>query len=289
MAARPTLAPFPGGIGADVVAIDLGHELDAAQLEVIRDAWHRHLVLRFRGQSLTDEQLMAFSARLGELDRAPKRSATATPIVGIADYVLTVSNVVENGKPIGELGDAEASWHQDMTYNDKPPVGALLYALELPPRGGDTSFCDLYRAYETLDPALQERVRSLSCIHDITLDSAGRPRKGHTPTTDPRESKGAVHPLVRVHPRTGRRHLYLGRRKWAYVPTLSLEDSEAVLDAIWAHCARPEFHWTQRWELGDLILWDNRCTMHRRDSFPSDSRRVLHRTQLRTDELPQAA
>jgi taurine dioxygenase len=202
--------------------------------------------------------------------------------------VLTISNVVENGKPIGELGDAEAAWHQDMTYNESPPVGAFLYAIELPPRGGDTSFCNLYRAYETLEPSLQQQVQSLACIHDITLDSAGRPRKGYTPTTDPRQAQGALHPLVLEHPRTRRRHLYLGRRKWAYVPGLSLEDSEALLDAIWAHCARAEFHWTQNWQLGDLILWDNRCTMHRRDAFPADSRRVLHRTQLRNDEAPAA-
>lgn len=284
MTPLPRITPGAAGIGADVTDIDLSTPPDDAAMDAIRAAWHRHLVLRFRGQSLTDEQLIAFSTRLGELDRAPKRSATAVPVEGVADYVLTISNVVENGKPIGELGDAEASWHQDMTYNPAPPVGALLYALELPPRGGDTSFCDLYRAYETLDPALQERARSLACIHDITLDSAGRPRKGYAPTTDPRQAQGALHPLVMQHPRTGRSHLYLGRRKWAYVPGLSLADSEALLDAIWAHCNRPEFHWTQRWALGDLILWDNRCTMHRRDGFPGDSRRVLHRTQLRTDE-----
>lgn len=282
--ALPTITPADEGFGADVTGIDLSQPLEAAQVEAIREAWYRHLVLRFRGQQLTDEQLIAFSARLGTLDRAPKRSATAVPVEGVAEYVLTISNVVENGKPIGELGDAEASWHQDMTYNESPPVGAVLYAIELPGQGGDTSFCDLYRAYETLEPLVKQQVESLSCIHDITLDSAGRPRKGYTPTTDPRQAQGALHPLVLRHPRTGRPHLYLGRRKWAYIPGLTLEESEALLDAIWAHCTRPEFHWTQRWEVGDLILWDNRCTMHRRDGFPADSRRVLHRTQLRNDD-----
>ena len=288
MTALPIIVPSEASLGADVVGIDLAQPLEAAQMAAIRDAWHRHLVLRFREQSLTDEQLMAFSMQFGALDRAPKRSATAVPVEGVADYVLTISNVIENGKPIGELGDAEAAWHQDMTYNESPPVGAFLYAIELPDRGGDTSFCDLYSAYETLDPSLQRQVQSLACIHDITLDSAGRPRKGYVPTTDPRNAQGAAHPLVLEHPRTRRRHLYLGRRKWAYLPGLSLEESEAILDAVWAHCARPEFHWTQTWQLGDLILWDNRCTMHRRDGFPADSRRVLHRTQLRNDDVRTA-
>lgn len=288
MPALPTIVPANASLGADVLGLDLSQPLDATQVDAIREAWHRHLVLRFRGQALTDEQLMAFSMHFGGLDRAPKRSATAVPIEGVADYVLTISNVIENGKPIGELGDAEAAWHQDMTYNESPPVGAFLYAIELPDRGGDTSFCDLYRAYETLEPTLQRRVQSLSCIHDITLDSAGRPRKGYTPTTDPRQAQGALHPLVLEHPRTHRRHLFLGRRKWAYVPGLSLDESEAILDAVWAHCARPAFHWTQTWQLGDLILWDNRCTMHRRDGFAADSRRVLHRTQLRHDDPPTA-
>jgi taurine dioxygenase len=271
------------GIGADVSGVNLAQPLSADQVRVIKQAWYAHYVLRFRRQRLTDAQLVAFTRNLGVLDVAPKRSATATFDTPESDYVLTISNVVLDGKPIGELGDSEAFWHQDMTYHTHPPVGAALYALELPPSGGNTQFCDLYRAYETLPPELCERIETLGCVHDITLDSSGRLRKGHVPTTDPRNAQGPVHPLVMVHPHTGRRHLYLGRRPFAYIPGLSLDDSEDLLNQLWRHCAEPELHWTQVWELGDLVLWDNRCTMHRRDAFDSATRRVLHRTQLTSD------
>lgn len=277
------VTPSGHGIGADLSGVDLAQPLSAPQVQVIKQAWYAHYVIRFRRQQLTDAQLVAFTRCLGVLDVAPKRSATAVFDTPESDYVLTISNVVLDGKPIGELGDSEAFWHQDMTYHPHPPVGAALYALELPPTGGNTQFCDLYRAYETLPPELGERVEALGCVHDITRDSSGRLRKGHVPTTDPRGAQGPVHPLVAVHPHTGRRHLYLGRRPFAYVPGLSLEDSEALLNQLWQHCAKPELLWTQVWELGDLVLWDNRCTMHRRDAFDPATRRVMHRTQLTSD------
>lgn len=280
---RPRIVPSGKGIGADVFDVRLDEELDAQAIADIKAAWYQHLVLRFRGQQLSDADLIAFTRRLGVLDRAPARSASRLLGVPEEEYVIIISNVKENGQPIGELGDSEAFWHQDMTYHEKPPVGAALYALEIPPSGGNTQFCDLYQAYETLPADLRQRVDGLSCIHDITLDSSGRPRKGHEPTTDPRQAKGPTHPLVHTHPHTKRRHLMLGRRPFAYIPGLSLEDSEALLDALWAHVRQPAFHWTQEWQLGDLILWDNRCTMHRRDSFDPSTRRVMHRTQLASD------
>lgn len=280
---RIEVKPSGRELGADIVGVDLSQPLDDSVVQTIKQAWHDHLVIRLRGQRLTDQQLIDFTRHLGTLDAAPKRSATATFDTPESDYVLTISNVVENGKPIGELGDAEAFWHQDMTYHPNPPVGAALYALELPSEGGNTEFCNLYRAYETLPDALRERVDALSCIHDISLDSSGRPRKGYEPTTDPRKAQGPAHPLVREHTRTGRKHLYLGRRPFAYIPTLSLEDSEDLLNQLWKHATDPQLKWTQVWELGDIVLWDNRCTMHRRDSFDSSARRVMHRTQLAAD------
>ena len=278
-----SVTPSGRGIGADIHGVDLSQPLNPDRVAAIKQAWYTHHVLRFRGQRITDAQLVAFTRSLGQLDAAPKRSATAHFDTPESDYVLTISNVVQDGKPIGELGDSEAFWHQDMTYHPHPPVGAALYALELPPSGGNTEFCNLYRAYDTLPAALRERIKDLGCVHDITRDSSGRLRKGHVPTTDPRQAQGPVHPLVMTHPRTGRKHLYLGRRPFAYIPGLSLEDSEALIDTLWAHCADPELKWTQVWELGDLVLWDNRCTMHRRDSFDPSTRRVMHRTQLTAD------
>jgi taurine dioxygenase len=277
------VVPSGRGIGADIVGMDLRKPVDDATAQAVKRAWYDHMVLRFRGQELSDAELVAFTSRLGKLDAAPKRSATQHLDTAEAAYVLTISNVVENGKPIGELGDAEAYWHQDMTYHPHPPAGAALYSLEIPPSGGNTEFCNLYAAWDTLPTDLQQRAESLSCIHDISLDSAGRPRKGYEPTTDPRKAQGPTHPLVRRHPRTGRKHLFLGRRPFAYIPGLELEESERMLDALWSHCAQPELRWTQVWKRGDVILWDNRCTMHRRDAFDPSTRRVMHRTQLADD------
>jgi taurine dioxygenase len=275
--------PSGASLGTDIVGLDLSQELDDRTVAEFKEAWYRHLVLRVRGQRLSDAALVAFTKQLGVLDLAPKRSATESFDTPESAHVTTISNVLHNGKAIGELGDAEAFWHQDMTYQPTPPAGAALYALEIPPEGGNTEFCDLYKAYETLPHSLQQKVEKLSCIHDISFDSSGRPRKGYTPTTDPRNAQGPQHPLVRRHPKTERKHLYLGRRLFAYIPTLSLEESEDVLNQLWDHSTSPEMKWTQVWKVGDLILWDNRCTMHRRDAFDPASRRVMHRTQLAVD------
>jgi taurine dioxygenase len=239
-------------------------------------------VLRFRGQSLTDDQLMAFSRNFGALDRNP-RQAKGEARDTAADHVLVISNVLEQGKPIGGLGNYESKWHTDMSYVDVPPMASALYALEVPPSGGDTSFCNMVAAYEALPDATREMIAHLSCIHDSSLNSVGQLRVGFEAVTDPRRTPGAVHPLVRTHPVTGRQGLFLGRRRNAYIPGLDLAESEALLDRLWEHATQPRFCWTQQWQVGDLVLWDNRCALHRRDEFEGSARRVMHRTQISGD------
>jgi taurine dioxygenase len=167
-----------------------------------------------------------------------------------------------------------------MSYQERPPKASVLYALEVPPSGGDTSFCTMYGAWDTLPDDLRAQVRDLRVKHDGTYNSGGYLRQGVTPTNDPRTSPGTLHPLVRVHPETGRKHLYLGRRRNAYLEGLPIEESEALLDRIWEAATRAALVWTHRWREGDLVLWDNRVTMHRRDSFDASTRRVMHRTQI---------
>lgn len=279
-----TIAVTPSGcaLAADVHGVDLGQTLSSADLRTILDAWSQHLVLRFRGQVLTDTQLEQFSSRLGVLDRAPPYSA-GVQFAPQSDYVTVISNVIVDGKAIGDLGNAEALWHTDMSYYEVPPMASALYALEVPATGGDTGFCNMYLAYETLPAHLKERVEKMQCKHDASRNSAGGQRKGYAQVADPREAPGAVHPLVRTHPVTGRGALYLGRRRNAYVLGLPLEESEALLDELWAHSTQREFTWYQQWQVGDLILWDNRCTMHHRDAFEGSHRRIMHRTQIAGD------
>ena len=279
MTAGITVRPSGKALGADIEGVDLSKPLDGASLAAIKDAWSTHLVLRFRGQTLSDLDLERFSAMLGPLDKAPTYSKGVRVNVG-SDYVTVISNVVVDGKPIGDLGNAEALWHTDMSYNPVPPMASALYSLEIPPAGGATGFCNMYLAYETLPADLKSRVTTLVCVHDASTNSVGGRRGDYAEVTDVRQAPGARHPLVITHPHTGRDCLFLGRRRNAYLVGLELEESERLLDTLWAHCTNPELHWYQEWRVGDLILWDNRCTMHHRDAFDPMSRRIMHRTQI---------
>ncbi len=281
------IRPTGAALGAEIRGVDL-HRLDDALFERIHQAWLDHSVLLFRGQSLADSDLIGFSRRFGELDIAPVQETGRRFVDGLPE-IYVVSNVLgEDGAPIGSLGAGEAVWHTDMSYLPQPPKMSLLYALEVPPQGGETGFSSMYAAYEALPPALQERARSLQIKHDGTYNSGGYLRQGVTATDDPRSSPGAVHPLVCTHPETGRRSLYLGRRRNAYLIGLELAESEALLDELWHYATGPELSWYNDWRIGDLVLWDNRCTMHRRNAFPADSRRIMHRTQVRGQAQPAA-
>jgi taurine dioxygenase len=271
-------------LGAEVRGIDLKH-LDDAAFAGLMQAWHDHSVLLLRGQSLSDQDLIAFSRRLGDLDWAPVQENGRRFVEGLPEIYI-VSNVKVNGEEIGSLGDGEAVWHTDMSYLDMPPKASMLYALEVPPAGGNTSFCTMHGIYEALPTRLKERIANLKIKHDGTYNSGGYVRQGVTPTDDPLASPGAVHPLVCTHPVTGRRMLYLGRRRNAYLVGLELAESEALLDELWRVVDRPEFAWEHVWRVGDLVLWDNRCTMHRRDAFDPNSRRIMHRTQVKGEERP---
>jgi taurine dioxygenase len=287
--ARPTGA----ALGADVAGVDLAQDLSPETVEAIKRAWSDHLVLRFRGQQLDDDHLMRFSAYFGELDWAPVIAASRVKVPGEDRYVETaeegrryisvISNIIENGRAIGALGAYESIWHTDMSYNPEPPSASALYAIEVPSKGGDTGFANMYLAYETLPDELRRAVEGRSCRHDATYNSAGEIRRGFSEVSDPRQAPGADHPIIRTHPVTGRRALFLGRRRNAYIQGLELADSERLLDALWAHATRPELTWYQQWRVGDLVLWDNRCVLHRRDEFDPNSRRLMHRSQIKGD------
>jgi taurine dioxygenase len=290
-AARPaaptrSLDVIPSGaaLAAEVRGIDL-RTITGPAFERTMQAWHQHSVLLFRDQTLTEQDLIAFSRRLGDLDWAPIQETGRRFVEGLPEIYI-VSNVIVNGEPIGSLGDGEAVWHTDMSYLDVPPKASMLYSLEIPPAGGNTSFCTMYGIYEALAPELKARIAGLNIKHDGTYNSGGYLRQGVTPTDDPMTSPGAVHPLVCTHPKTGRRMLYLGRRRNAYLVGLSLAESEALLDELWTYVDRPEHAWEHVWRVGDLVLWDNRCTMHRRDAFDPQSRRIMHRTQVKGDARP---
>ena len=272
--------PITGTFGADITGVRLGSMSDAS-FEDIYGAWLEYGVLRFRGQSLTKDDLQAFSHRFGPLEEMPLGRLSATQKAKIDNrYVTPISNIVVDGKPIGGLGDAEASWHSDMTYVESPPPASVLLGVEIPPVGGDTFFADQREALMMLPDSLRARITDLTIKHDAAHDSVGLLRPGFEAFDDPRDAPGAEHAIILNHDETGDECLYLGRRDWAYIPGLSLEDSEALLDELWRYAIPGHAVVEQNWLPGDVIVWDNRRCLHRRSSIDPSHRRLLLRCQV---------
>ncbi len=252
-----TLEVVPSGaaLGAEIRDVDL-RSIDDSACAAIYQAWLDHAVVLFRNQQLCDDDLIAFSRRFGTLDHAPIQENGRRFVEGHPE-IYVVSNVLENGVAIGSLGAGEAVWHTDMSYLPEPPKASALYSLEVPATGGDTYFCTMYGAWEALAEDLRATAQTLRVKHDGTYNSGGYVRAGVTPTDDPRTAPGTLHPLVCVHPETGRRHLYLGRRRNAWLEGLPLDESNALLDRIWDIATADPLTWRHHWRVGDLVLWDN--------------------------------
>jgi taurine dioxygenase len=237
---------------------------------------------------MTPGEIVAFSRHLGELDEAPVNENGKKFVAGLPELYV-VSNIKDaKGEAIGSLGAGEAVWHTDMSYLANPPDASLLYAVEIPPEGGDTWVAGMHAALEDMAPELRARIEGRRIKHDGTYNSGGYLRQGVTATEDIERAPGALHPAICRHPRTGREALYLGRRRNAYVEGLGKDESDALLDALWAHATRPEYCYRHRWRLGDVLIWDNRATLHRRDPFDPEARRLMHRTQVRGKAAPAA-
>ncbi len=262
--------------------VDLANLTDA-EFAVIHQAWLDHMVLRLRNQHIDDAAHVALGRRFGELDFNPGTRLTGKVYVEGFPEIVKISNIVENGKPVGELGAGEADWHSDMCFIETPPSASLLRSLEIPPEGGDTSWMNMEAAYAGLPEELKRAVVGRSIKHDAVYVSSGRQRPGTVAPAsgDIRDIAGAVHPIVRTHPLTGRKSLYLGKRHNAYVMGMEVAESERLLDALWAHALGGDFTWTQHWRVGDMMIWDNRCTMHQRGAFDSGARRLLHRVVVK--------
>ena len=274
------VTPIKPAFVADVDGIDIRH-LSENEFQQIYQAWLDFGVLRLRNQPLNEDELQTFSARFGPLEDAPMgRLPEAVRKKMKNRYVTQLSNIIVDGKPIGGLGNSEASWHSDMTYIETPPPASILLSVEIPQKGGNTYFADQNAAFEILPDELKQRVQDLAIKHDAAHTSVGSLRPGFEPFDDPRAAPGAAHPVFKTHEETGKTALYLGRREWAYMPGLSLEDSEALLDKLWSYAALEENVWQQQWQPGDIIIWDNRRVLHRRDDFDQNDRRLMKRCQV---------
>jgi len=268
------------GFGADITGVDLANLADDT-FEGIYRAWLSFGVLRFKGQTLNKDSLQTFSQRFGPLEQIPTGRMSEEQKARLDNlYVTPISNIKVDGKPIGGLGDAEATWHSDMTYVEVPPPASVLLGVEIPRNGGDTYFADQRAALASLPEDLRRRIDSLSIKHNAAHDSVGNLRPGFDAFDDPRDAPGAVHPIIREHNETGDACLYLGRREWAYIPGLSLGESEALLDELWSYAVPADYVVEQNWTPGDVIIWDNRRCLHKRTSIDPSQRRLLLRCQV---------
>ena len=276
--------PLKDKVGIEVRGADLARlsEEDFAEL---RRAWVENGVMLIRGQSLDGASLQALAARFGELEGPPASELSEREDAGAqeARFVWYISNVVENGKPIGSLGAGEAEWHTDMSYLERPPTASLLYAREIPPRGGNTFFANMAAALDDLPRHLHQAIEGRTAKHNSSYTSAGELRKGAEAVADPSRAPGISHPIVRTHPESGRKSIYLGRRRNGHIDGLESAESDRLLDEIWDFSARPEFHYEHVWRVGDLLIWDNRSVIHRREAFDATSRRVMLRAQVKGD------
>ena len=281
------IIPLDAPLGAEIQGLDLTAPISAENAAALRLAWLDHKVLLFRGQQLTYQEQIAFSRIFGELEAPVMKLLKYTKGTGqkseVPPEITIVSNIKENGKPIGQLGNEEAYWHTDSNFVEEPPSGSILHAIKIPPKGGNTSFMDMVAVFEILPKNLRNEIEGRSCKHDPSLSSTGMRRADYDEVTDVSKSLGPDHPLVRIHPETKRQALFIGRRLNAYIVGLSVKESEDLLDRLWDHTVRQSCVYEHVWRVGDLLIWDNRCVMHRRDGFGDQHRRLMHKTVLKGD------
>lgn len=262
------VTPISESIGAEIECDEFPN-LNQGAIAEVKKAWLDHLVLLFRGRTLSDDELMKVGRYFGELEQSPP-TAVAQDAERPNPFISIISNVIVNGKSIGSLGNDEAIWHTDMSNRPQPPSASILTSHEVPAGpGGETGFINMYRALQTLPTHLMSQIIGKTIYHDGGRNSAGVKR---------RHSISSSHPIIRTHPETGINALYLGRRRDSYIEGMPASDSDALLDALWAHTeSQPSWH--HQWKVGDTLVWDNRCVIHHRNSFDPKERRLMHRTQ----------
>lgn len=277
-----------GTFGVAIEGVELAH-LDGERFRELHELWRANGAMLVRGQaSMTDAQFEAFSKRFGELDPPPNQGVGRKSVPGFPDLYVVSNEVDAGGEPLGALGYSEAVWHTDMSYLPVPPIASMLLARKLPAWGGNTWAAGMCAAYENLPLTLRDKVKNLRIKHDGTRDSGGNLRKGVADDPNPMTSKGHPHPAVIRDPGTGSPALFLGRRPRAYVVGLPLQDSEALLDELWRHAFQPSNTYEHHWQVGDVLVWSNYSTMHRRDEFDKNTIRRMHRSQIKGTAAPVA-
>jgi len=281
-AADLQIHPFDAPLGAEVFGLDLSQPLDDADFARIRQAHLDHHVLVFRDQRITPDQHIAFSRRFGPLQiHVLKQFQLARH-----EEILVVSNIIENGAPIG-LGDAGHFWHSDLSYKETPSLGSLLHAQELPEEGGDTLFSNMHLLWDTLPAHLRRAVEGRRAEHTYLAKYAELQRRNpwrpNLSAEQIAEVKPVIHPVVRVHPETGRRALFVSEHFTTRIVDLPEDESRALLDELFSYVAQPANVYRHQWQPHDLVFWDNRSVQHLAAGCPDSMRRKLYRTTVEGD------
>jgi taurine dioxygenase len=279
------VTPLSPACGAEISGVEITKPLSPGVVAAIKDAWAKHLVLVFRGQSIREEQQLRFASYFGDLGRRKKAPeplrSRAEGIYQTNEKVLLVSNIKVDGAPIGAFGEGEFWFHIDSGYTARPYRYTFLHALELPSTGGNTRFSNMYRAYEAVPAALKQKLRGKKALHiheykrsekaDISGDISGVPHYHH--------------PVFITHPETGRKTLFVDRLMTARIDGFEPSESNKILEELYAIGERRDFIYEHVWQLGDFLMWDNRCTIHARTDFPKDERRLLRRCTVEGEPL----
>jgi taurine dioxygenase len=263
-----TLSP---ALGAQIIGVDLHEEIDDVCAKQMLDVWHQHLVILLRNQKLTEDDQVRFAERFG-----PPARIHTKQFVQRHPAVMLISNIREDGKPIGALPDGEMQFHTDQCHQVQPAKASMLYAIEVPKHGGNTLFANAYMAYETLPEDIKRRIAGRKALNAYDYDSAATIRGAEVPDDAP----SCWHPVVRTHPATGRKALYVNRLMTRRIEGLPPKESEELLLYLFDHQEQPQFIYEHVWQPGDILMWDNRCTLHARTDFSRDERRLLRRVTI---------
>jgi taurine dioxygenase len=276
------VVPLTKHIGAEIRGIDLREKPDEDTVRAIYQAWLDHLVIIFPDQKLQQEDLVratGFFGAMGDLSRPAKHFPAGYS--KLLPGIMLISNIRENGEPIGALPDGEMMFHHDMIHAEVPSKATMLYSVEIPSAGGNTLFASGYAAYDTLDPAIRDRLEGKKALHHYNYGSTVRGDGKGTPSFGE-----CVHPVFRTNEDTGRKAIYVNRLMTVKILDVPEDESARLLNALWDHAEKPQFVYEHVWRVGDLLLWDNRCSSHARTDFPSTERRLMLRTTVKGTVRP---
>jgi taurine dioxygenase len=278
---RISVKPLSAALGAEINGVDLTQPMDDATFEEIRSIWHEHCVLCIPGQTLGELDQVRFAQRFGELAATlhEYESGKGHPAI------MYVTNEQKDGKYIGALPDGEMFFHSDMCYLERPSMATMLYAMEIPSSGGNTLFANMYKAYEALPQEIRQRIAGLKAVNSYDPGKSNYAAM-RTRIESPSPSvRSYAQPMVYTHPATGRKALYLNRLMTEYIVGMPREESNILLESLFDHQEQPQFIYEHRWTPGDVVIWDNRCTLHARTNFSADQLRKLRRVTVKGDKL----